>query len=115
QLDMNYETSNDVTVKDYLRMIELKTGNLIAASLQLGAIVGGAPDQELNHLYEFGKLLGISFQLRDDWLDAYGTKEKIGKRRYGDIIQGKKTFLLLEAIRLSDKKSANDLMKLYSS
>jgi geranylgeranyl pyrophosphate synthase len=103
QLDMNYEMSNKVTTKDYLIMIELKTAALLAASLQLGAIVGGASPKDSQHLYEFGGQLGVSFQLRDDLLDAFGESEKIGKQRGGDIVQNKKTFLFLEAMRIAEE------------
>jgi geranylgeranyl diphosphate synthase type II len=115
QLDMNYEMNGKVTTKDYLNMIELKTAALLAASLQLGAIVGGASPKDSQHLYEFGKQLGVSFQLRDDLLDAFGESEKIGKQRGGDIIQNKKTFLFLEAMRIADKKTKTQLTSLYSA
>lgn len=115
QLDMNYEMSNKVTTKDYLIMIELKTAALLAASLQLGAIVGGASPKDSQHLYEFGGQLGVSFQLRDDLLDAFGESEKIGKQRGGDIVQNKKTFLFLEAMRIADTKTKTQLTSLYSS
>ena len=115
QLDMNYEMKDNVTTRDYLNMIELKTAALLATSIQLGAIVGGASLKDSQHLYEFGKQLGVSFQLRDDVLDAFGESDKMGKQRGGDIIQNKKTFLFLEAMRISDRKTKTQLTSLYSS
>ena len=115
QMDMNFETSNDVSVDDYLKMIELKTATLLATSKQLGAIIGGASEQDANYLYEFGKELGIAFQLKDDWLDAFGDGSKTGKQPGGDIIQNKKTFLMLEAVNLADDATKNELMSYYSS
>ncbi|HYV95133.1 MAG TPA: polyprenyl synthetase family protein [Chitinophagales bacterium] len=115
QTDMNFETAGDVSVEDYLFMIELKTATLLAASLQIGALVGGAPDADANHIYEFGRELGIAFQLKDDWLDAFGDADKTGKQTGGDIIQHKKTFLFLEAIKLADGSSRNELLNLFSS
>jgi len=115
QLDMNYEMKDNVTTKDYLNMVELKTAALLATSIQLGAIVGGASLKDSQHLYEFGKQLGVSFQLRDDVLDAFGESDKMRKQRGGDIIQNKKTFLFLEAMRISDRKTKTQLTSLYSS
>jgi geranylgeranyl diphosphate synthase type II len=80
QYDMNYESRNDVSVDDYLKMITLKTSVLIAASLKLGAILGGAPPADSDLMYEFGKNVGIAFQLRDDILDVYGDPGKFGKK-----------------------------------
>ncbi len=76
QMDMNFETASNVSTENYLQMIELKTATLIAASLQIGALVGGASDADANQLFEFGRELGISFQLKDDWLDAFGDSGK---------------------------------------
>lgn len=114
QMDMNFETAMDVSVEDYLRMIELKTATLIAASLQIGALVGGSSDADGHQLYEFGKELGIAFQLKDDWLDAFGDAHKTGKQPGGDIIQNKKTFLLLAAMNLADASTKSQLQALLS-
>lgn len=102
QLDMNYEKRNDISIDDYLYMTELKTAVLLAASLQIGGITAGAGDNDSALLYEFGKNIGIAFQLRDDMLDVFGPKEKTGKRPGGDILSNKKTFLLLKALELAD-------------
>lgn len=114
QMDMNFETAANVSVEDYLRMIELKTATLIAVSLQIGALVGGASDGDANELFEFGRELGIAFQLKDDWLDAFGDSDKTGKQPGGDIIQNKKTFLLLAAMNLADASTKNQLENLIS-
>lgn len=96
QWDMDFEEQDTVAIDEYLKMIELKTSVLLAASLQIGAIVAGAPDEDAQHLYEFGKNMGIAFQLQDDYLDTFGTEEKIGKKPGGDIRANKKTFLALK-------------------
>ena len=115
QMDMNFETAANVSIKDYLQMIELKTATLIAASLQIGALIGGAHDADANRLYEFGRELGIAFQLKDDWLDAFGDSDKTGKQRGGDIVQNKKTFLLLAAMNLADSPTKSQLKNLIAS
>ena len=113
QLDMNYEKSATVTVNEYLHMITLKTAVLLGCSLKMGAITAGASVKDQEYLYEFGKHLGISFQLLDDLLDAFALdKEKFGKQIGGDIIANKKTFLLLKAMELADSKQQNEISKL---
>jgi len=97
QFDMNFETLQNVSIDDYLKMIELKTAVLLAASLKIGAILGNASQENANHIYEFGRNLGVAFQLMDDILDLYGDPEKFGKQVGGDIIANKKTYLLLKA------------------
>ncbi|MBK6483479.1 MAG: polyprenyl synthetase family protein [Chitinophagaceae bacterium] len=113
QLDMNFEKYAELNVADYLNMIELKTATLIAASLQLGAMIAGAGIHDAAHLYNFGKQLGISFQLKDDWLDSFGNTQKVGKQTGGDIIQNKKTFLLVEALNCSDAETKRQLEYWY--
>ena len=93
QLDMDFENREDVSILEYLKMIEYKTSVLLAASLKIGAINGGATIEEANHVYEFGKNMGIAFQLKDDLLDAYGDPGNFGKQIGGDIISNKKTYL----------------------
>lgn len=97
QLDMDYESKENVNMNDYLRMIELKTSVALAASLKIGALLGGGGERNQNLLYEFGKKLGIAFQVQDDYLDAFGDGSKTGKQVGGDILANKKTFLLIHA------------------
>ena len=101
QYDMDFETMEDVSIDDYLKMIELKTAVLLAASLKIGAVLAAAKQDDANHIYEFGKNLGIAFQLMDDILDLYGDPEKFGKQVGGDVIANKKTYLLLKAKELA--------------
>ena len=109
QWDMNFENRMDVTVDEYLNMIELKTAVLIAACLKAGAISGGGGQLESDLLYEFGKNLGIAFQIRDDYLDVYGDPKVFGKRIGNDILANKKTFLLVRALELSEGKLREEL------
>ncbi|MCW3116633.1 MAG: polyprenyl synthetase family protein [Chitinophagaceae bacterium] len=98
QLDIDFEKREYVSHDEYLEMIGLKTSVLLAASLQLGAILGGAGERNQILLYEFGRKLGISFQVQDDYLDVFGDPEKFGKQVGGDILTNKKTFLLIHAL-----------------
>lgn len=100
QLDMNYETESKVSILHYLKMIELKTAVLLGCSLKMGAIIGGARAEDAQALYNFGKHIGIAFQLQDDILDVFGDSEKFGKLKGGDIIANKKTYLLLKALEM---------------
>ena len=114
QLDMDFEKKDTVSFEEYEQMIKLKTSVLLAASLQMGAIMGGAGSGNQQHLYEFGKNLGIAFQVQDDYLDAFGDPEKFGKQPGGDIIVNKKTFLMIHAMDVAtdgQKKLLADLMK----
>ncbi|GJM34400.1 MAG: isoprenyl synthetase [Saprospiraceae bacterium] len=101
QYDMNFEKQADVSIPDYLKMIELKTAVLIAGSLKIGAMIGGAGQEDAEHLWEFGRNIGIAFQLQDDYLDTFGDPEKFGKKIGGDIAQHKKTFLILKALEVA--------------
>ncbi|MBN9482458.1 MAG: polyprenyl synthetase [Bacteroidetes bacterium 43-93] len=96
QLDMDFETRDDVSIDEYIHMITLKTSVLLACSLKMGALLGGATESTAGKLYEFGKNLGIAFQLQDDYLDAYSANT--GKQIGGDIKSNKKTYLLLKAL-----------------
>ena len=109
QLDMDFEKMTDVNFDDYLKMVTLKTSVALAASLQLGGILGGAGHGNQEHLYEFGKNLGIAFQVQDDYLDAFGNPEKFGKKQGGDIMANKKTFLLLQAMKVATDAQRNEL------
>lgn len=110
QMDMDFEARQDVTVDEYIHMISLKTSVLLGCALKMGAITAGAPVQDASHLYDFGKNLGIAFQLRDDYLDAFGDPAKTGKQPGGDILAGKKTFLIIEG---ANAASTNDREKLF--
>ncbi len=114
QLDMDFEGRNNVTHNEYLEMITLKTSVLLAASFQLGAILGGAGEGNQNHLYEFGKNLGIAFQLQDDFLDAFGNPDTFGKQVGGDIIANKKTFLAIHAAETANEKQKLQLTDLLT-
>lgn len=102
QYDMLFEKAADVTIDDYLKMIELKTAVLLGASLKMGAIIAGASKSDAKHFYEFGKNIGVAFQLMDDILDVYGNPEKFGKQVGGDILANKKTYLLLKTMELAN-------------
>jgi geranylgeranyl diphosphate synthase type II len=107
QLDMDYEQRDDVSVDEYLHMIALKTSVLLAASLKIGSLIGGATGGNSDKLYRFGRNLGIAFQLQDDYLDAFGDAAKLGKQAGGDILADKKTYLYLKALEgLNDDDKA---------
>lgn len=109
QLDMNYELVKQISISEYLNMIELKTAVLLAASLKIGAIIGNASAENAEHMYQFGKSLGIAFQLQDDILDVYSSGEKFGKQKGGDIIANKKTYLLIKALEVASTATLNEL------
>lgn len=115
QLDMNFENRESVSLEEYVNMITLKTSVLLAASLQLGAVLGGAGQGNQQHLYEFGKNLGIAFQVQDDYLDAYGDPEKFGKQVGGDIMSNKKTFLMIHAMDMASPLQKLELLELMGS
>lgn len=100
---------------NYVHMIGLKTSVLLAASLQLGAIIGGAGEGNQQHIYSFGKNIGIAFQIQDDYLDAFGDPEKFGKQQGGDILVNKKTFLLLKALELCTPEQREELKMLLNT
>lgn len=114
QYDMDFETREDVTIPDYLKMIEYKTAVLVGAALQMGAIVAGTSKECKEAMYQFGRLLGIAFQLQDDYLDAFGDPKTFGKQSGGDIIENKKTFLYLKSIEAAKKSEARQLEHLYT-
>ena len=113
QLDVDFETRNDVTIEEYIKMISLKTSVLIGAALKMGAIVSEANEIEAQKLYDFGLNLGIAFQLQDDYLDTFGNPETFGKQVGGDIIENKKTYLYLKALELSNAEDKNILTELF--
>jgi geranylgeranyl diphosphate synthase type II len=114
RLDMDFENHPMVSITDYIQMITYKTSVLLAASLEIGALVAGASETDQHHLYEFGKNIGIAFQIQDDILDTYGS-EAVGKKIGGDIIQNKKTYLYIKALELASSTQKSELLELYSS
>jgi geranylgeranyl diphosphate synthase type II len=112
QLDMDFEQLDNVKLEEYIHMIELKTSVLLATSLRLGAILGGAGTGNQEHLYEFGKNLGIGFQVQDDYLDAFGDPGKFGKQVGGDILANKKTFLMIKALQVASDSQREKLKDL---
>jgi len=112
QYDMNFETKIDVTTDEYIKMITLKTAVLLAASLKIGAIIGGATLKDADLLYYYGINLGIAFQLQDDYLDVYGDVKTFGKKIGGDIVSNKKTYLLISAIENAKDENKHKLLNL---
>ncbi|MEF3077968.1 polyprenyl synthetase family protein [Winogradskyella poriferorum] len=113
QYDIDFETRNDVTIPEYLKMIEYKTAVLVGAAMKMGAIVAEASEEDQNLIYDFGRYLGVAFQLQDDYLDAFGNPETFGKQVGGDILENKKTYLYLKTLELgnnAEKTSLLDLM-----
>ena len=115
QLDIDFETRNDVTIDEYLNMIRLKTSVLVAAALKMGAIVAESSEKNANLLYEYGLNLGLAFQLQDDYLDTFGNPETFGKQVGGDIIENKKTYLYLKALEFSSEEDQLQLKQLFST
>jgi geranylgeranyl diphosphate synthase type II len=109
QLDMEFETRNDVGIDEYITMIRLKTAVVLGGALKIGALIGGASPVDAALIHAFGEQLGIAFQLQDDILDVYGDPEKFGKQVGGDIISNKKTYLLLKALALADRSQKVEL------
>lgn len=114
QLDMEFEHKDNVSFEEYVEMITLKTSVLLAASMQMGAIIGGAGLGNQQQVYEFGKKLGIAFQVQDDYLDAFGDPKKFGKLPGGDILANKKTFLLIHAMEVATADQKAILKELVS-
>ena len=114
QLDIDYEKATIVSHEEYLRMIELKTAVLLAASAKIGAIIGGADDKDSDLLYEFGRNLGLAFQIQDDLLDIYGDVKVFGKIVGGDIISNKKTFMLVKALEIASIEQAKQLHEQFA-
>ena len=107
QLDIDFETRNDVTEDEYIEMIRLKTSVLLACALKMGALLAEAPESDANLLYDFGEQIGLAFQLQDDYLDVYGDFKVFGKRIGGDILCNKKTYMLINAqLRANEEQRA---------
>ena len=115
QWDVDFETRKDVTIPEYLKMIEYKTAVLVAAAMKMGAIVANTTEKEADLIYDFGLNLGLAFQLQDDYLDAFGDPETFGKQVGGDIIENKKTYLYLKALEFADLNDKQRLLKLFES
>jgi geranylgeranyl diphosphate synthase type II len=114
QYDVDFETREDVTIPEYLKMIEYKTAGLVGAAMKMGAIVAETSEENANLIYDFGLNLGIAFQLQDDYLDAFGDPETFGKQVGGDIIENKKTYLYLKAMEFSNADEKEQLTHLFS-
>ena len=114
QWDVDFETRNDVTIPEYLKMIECKTAVLVAASMKMGALVAETSKENADLIYDFGLNLGLAFQLQDDFLDCFGNPETFGKQVGGDIIENKKTYLYLKAIEFSTDQEKEQLLHLFS-
>lgn len=114
QYDMDFETRDDVTIPEYLRMIEYKTAVLVAAAMKMGGIIADVSIEDQSRIYDFGLNLGIAFQLQDDYLDAFGDPESFGKQVGGDIIENKKTILYLSALQMGNADEQKEILDLYS-
>lgn len=114
QYDVDFETRDDVTIPEYLKMIKYKTAVLVAAAMKMGAIVAKTSIENANDIYHFGLNLGLAFQLQDDYLDAFGDSETFGKQVGGDIIENKKTYLYLKAIEFASASQKDQLQHLFS-
>ena len=114
QYDIDFETRNDVTEAEYMEMIRLKTSLLLGYALKIGALLGGADADDVEHLYAFGEKMGLAFQLQDDLLDVYGNPKVFQKKLGGDIVENKKTFMLINALQLADAEQKKELNRWLS-
>ena len=114
QWDVDFETRTDVSILEYLKMIQYKTAVLVAAAMKMGAIIAETSEDNANLIYDFGLNLGLAFQLQDDYLDAFGNPETFGKQVGGDIIENKKTYLYLKALEFASNDQAKKLVDLFS-
>lgn len=114
QWDVDFENRDDVTIPEYLKMIEYKTAVLVAAAMKMGAIIAETSVENGEAIYDFGLNLGIAFQLQDDYLDAFGNPETFGKQVGGDIIENKKTYLYLKTVQFATPEEKEQLLHLYS-
>ncbi len=114
QYDLNFELMDEVSVAEYMNMIKLKTAVLLAGSLKIGAIIGGAVKEQADLVYKFGFDMGMAFQLQDDYLDTFGNPETFGKKIGGDILSNKKTFLLIQAKERANPKQLKEILEWYS-
>lgn len=114
QWDVDFETRHDVTIPEYLKMIEYKTAVLVAAAMKMGAIIARTSEENANLIYDFGLNLGLAFQLQDDYLDAFGDPKTFGKQVGGDIIENKKTYLYLKGMEYANEMDKQELADLFS-
>jgi geranylgeranyl diphosphate synthase type II len=114
QFDMNFENLSEITMEEYKMMIGLKTAVLIACSAKLGAIIGGADEKIANILYDFAYQMGFAFQIKDDYLDTFGSTQSFGKEIGGDILNNKKTWLLVEAMHKATPSQKERIVKLLN-
>ena len=110
QYDMEFESRDDVSEEEYLEMIRLKTAVLLGGALKIGAVIAEAHPSDADRLYRFGENIGLAFQLKDDYLDVYGDPAVFGKKIGGDILNNKKTYMLINALRLAEGKDKEDLL-----
>ncbi len=115
QYDVDFESINNVDINDYLKMIEYKTAVLVGAAMEMGAIVAQASNQQKKQIYKYGLLLGLAFQLKDDYLDVFGNYESFGKQIGGDIIENKKTYLYLKAVETALPNQEEQLKQWYAT
>lgn len=115
QYDMEFETRDDVTADEYINMIRLKTAVLIGCSLKMGAIIAGATSSQADAIYKFGENIGLAFQLQDDYLDVYGDAKTFGKKIGGDILNNKKTYMLISALALAEGETKSRLLALLDA
>lgn len=111
QYDMEFENRTDVSEEEYMEMIRLKTGVLLACALKIGAVLADAPDEDAVNLYGFGEKIGLAFQLQDDYLDVYGNPDVFGKNIGGDILCNKKTYMLINAFARADEEQREELFR----
>ena len=111
QMDIDFETRDDVQEEEYIEMIRLKTSVLLACALKIGAIMAGAPKEDVDRLYHFGERMGLAFQLQDDFLDVYGDPAVFGKAIGGDILCNKKTYMLINALNAADESQRKELLE----
>lgn len=111
QYDMDFEIRDKVSIEEYIEMIRLKTSVLLAGALQIGSVLADASEEEQQKLYDFGIKIGLAFQLQDDYLDVYGDSKVFGKPIGGDILENKKTFMLISALQLSEEKQEQEMMR----
>jgi geranylgeranyl diphosphate synthase, type II len=115
QLDVDFESRNNVTIAEYVKMITYKTSVLVACAMKMGALIANASDKDAEKIYNFGLFLGIAFQLQDDYLDTFGNVEEFGKQIGGDILENKKTFLYLKTLELANEVDKKLLINLFNS